>query len=138
MNRAEAALLIAPFYDALNLPATKNIAALIESATGPDWRSYTFDAVSAGRDEFVNQVIGFGKAVPDLSYDLKEVFVDSDRIIVRSAASGTPAGDFLGVPHSGKRFAIMTIDIHTVQDGKIVKTQHVEDWASAVRQLKGQ
>ena len=44
---------------------------------------------------------------------------------------------FFGVPHSGRSFKIMTIDIHTVKDGKLVTAHHVEDWASALRQLAG-
>lgn len=31
----------------------------------------------------------------------------------------------------------MTIDIHEVQDDKIIRTYHIEDWASALRQLAG-
>jgi predicted ester cyclase len=56
---------------------------------------------------------------------------------VRSEASGTPAGDFMGVPHGGKRFSVMTIDIHTVEGNTLVRAHHVEDWAGALRQLKG-
>jgi predicted ester cyclase len=58
-------------------------------------------------------------------------------VIVRSEASGTPSGDFMGVPHSGRRFSIMTIDIHTVREERLVAAHHVEDWMGAVRQLKG-
>jgi hypothetical protein len=32
----------------------------------------------------------------------------------------------------------MTIDIHTVRDGKLIAAHHVEDWASALRQLAAQ
>jgi hypothetical protein len=28
-------------------------------------------------------------------------------------------------------------DVHTVEDGKIKRTYHVEDWAGAMRQLSG-
>jgi steroid delta-isomerase-like uncharacterized protein len=135
MNREAAARLVAPFYDALNRPTSKDVAALVESVASPDWRSFSGEAVSKGRDEFVNQVRGFGKVIPDLAWTIKDVFGDGDRVIVRSEASGTPATDFMGVPHAGKRFAIMTIDIHTVRDGKLVAAHHVEDWASALRQL---
>ena len=93
--------------------------------------------MSKGREEFIQQAIGFGKLIPDLGWEIKEVFADQGRIIVRSEASGTPVGDFMGVPHGGRRFAVMTIDIHTVEDGKLVRAHHVEDWASALRQLKG-
>ena len=42
-----------------------------------------------------------------------------------------------GVNGKGKSFEIMSIDIHTIKDKKIVKTYHIEDWAGALRQLKG-
>ena len=60
-----------------------------------------------------------------------------DRVIVRGRASGTPKGPLFGVDGKGKSFTIMSIDIHTIKDGKIVKTYHVEDWAGALAQLKG-
>ncbi len=137
MNNTEARALVAPFYDALNLPASKDVRALIEGLASPSWRSFSGETVSKGREEFIQQVIGFGKLIPDLRWDIKEVFTDGDRVIVRSEASGTPASDFMGVPHGGKRFAVMTLDVHTVEDGKIVRAHHVEDWAGAVRQLRG-
>ena len=114
MNNAEARALIAPFYDALNLPASKDVRALIEGLASPAWRSFSGETVSKGREEFIQQVIGFGKLIPDLRWDIKEVFADGDRVIVRSEASGTPASDFMGVPHGGKRFSVMTLDVHTV------------------------
>ena len=129
--------LVAPFYDVLTRPSQKSVAAIVSEIAIPEWRSYAGETVSKGREEFIAQVIGFGRAIPDLVWDVKEVLVSGDRIIVRSEASGTPAGDFFGVPHSGRSFKIMTIDIHTVKDGKLVVAHHVEDWASALRQLAG-
>ena len=126
---------VAPFYDALNAPSTKDVRQLVEGAASAEWRSFSGDSVSKGRDEFIQQVIGFGKMIPDLAWEIREVYTDGDRIIVRSEASGTPAGPFMGVPHSGKRFAIMTIDVHTVSEGRLVRAHHVEDWMGAVRQL---
>jgi hypothetical protein len=29
----------------------------------------------------------------------------------------------------------MSIDVHTIRDGRIVRSYHVEDWMGAVRQL---
>lgn len=137
MTRDEAKALVAPFYDALTEPSSKDVRGLIESVAVADWRSFSGETVSKGRDELIQQVVGFGKALPDLRWEIKEVFADGDRIVVRSEASGTPAGDFMGVPHGGRRFSVMTIDIHTVAEGRLVRAHHVEDWASALRQLKG-
>ncbi|MGH9577197.1 MAG: ester cyclase, partial [Terriglobales bacterium] len=135
MTQDQARKAVAPFYDMLNQPATKDLKMLGESAIAPHWRSYAGEGNSKGREEFIAQVGGFGKLIPDLAWDIKEVLVDGNRVIVRSEASGTPAGPFFGVPHGGKSFRIMTIDIHTVQDGKLVEAHHVEDWAGAMRQL---
>jgi len=126
---------VAPFYEMLNQPATKDLKALSEQALAPDWKSYSSETEFKGRDAFVGQVTGFGKLIPDLKWDIKDVMVDRNRIIVRSEASGTPVAPFFGVPPSGKSFKIMTIDIHTIKDGKAITAHHVEDWAGAIRQL---
>ncbi|MGH8674479.1 MAG: ester cyclase [Burkholderiales bacterium] len=126
---------ITPFYEMLNKPATKDLKALAERAMSPDWKSYASETDFKGRDAFVAQVTGFGKLIPDLSWDIKEVLVQGDRIIVRSEASGTPAGPIFGVQPGGRSFKIMAIDIHTIKDGKAITAYHVEDWAGAIRQL---
>jgi predicted ester cyclase len=126
---------VAPFYEMLNQPATKDTKTLSEQALSPDWKSYSSETDFKGRDGFLAQVGGFGKLIPDLKWDIKDVMVDGNRIIVRSEASGTPVAPFFGVPPSGKSFKIMTIDIHTIKDGKAITAHHVEDWASALRQL---
>ena len=80
-------------------------------------------------------IAGFGKAIPDLKWEIKELLTSGNRVIVRGEASGTPAGAFMGVPHGGKSFRIMSIDIHTVRDGKLSRSHHIEDWMGATRQL---
>jgi predicted ester cyclase len=135
MNHETARAIVAPFYDALNRPAEKDVAALVEGAAIPEWRSFSADGVSKSRDEFIQQVKGFGKMIPDLTWTIREILADGDRLVVRSEASGTPGGDFFGVPHGGKSFRIMTIDVHVVRDGRLVTAHHVEDWAGAIRQL---
>lgn len=138
--RVEAEKRVGPFYDALNNPATKDIRALVESVASPEWRSYNAETISKGREEFIQQVTGFGKLIPDLKWTVQEMYwiEGANKIVVRSVASGTPAGEFFGVPHSGKSFSIYAIDIHTVdpKTGKLIRADHVEDWAGALKSLK--
>lgn len=136
MTTEQARQLITPFYDMLNQPATKNLKALAEKILSPNWKSYHNETEYKGREAFVGQVSGFGKLIPDLKWDIKDVLVDGNRIVVRSEASGTPVGPFFGVQPTGKSFRIMTIDIHTIKDGKAITAHHVEDWAGALRQLQ--
>ena len=67
-----------------------------------------------------------------MKFDIKEVLVAGDRVIVRGEVTGTPAGELFGVPHTGKSFRIMAIDIQTIKDGKIAKTFHMENRLSAL------
>jgi hypothetical protein len=124
-----------PFYDALNATPGKDVAALIRSATTQDWVSCGANDVCGPREDVIAGIAGLQKAIPDLKWSIKDVVVSENHIVVRGEASGTPAGEFMGVPHVGKSFKIMSIDIHTFQNGKITRSYHVEDWMSAVRQL---
>src|SRR3989449_5993281 len=69
-----------------------------------------------------------------MKFVIKEILVSCDRVIVRGEVTGTPAGDLFGVPHTGKSFRIMAIDIQTIRDGKIARTYHLENWLSALGQ----
>ena len=43
---------------------------------------------------------------------------------------------FMGLEVDGsKSFRMDTIDIHEVENGKIVRVHHLEDWATAIGQL---
>ena len=92
---------------------------------------------SKNRDQLMRQVGFFWKLIPDLKWEPQELLNDGDMYVVRSIASGTPNGDFMGLPTDGtKSFEIMTIDIHKILDGKIVEVHHLEDWGTAMKQLK--
>jgi len=88
------------------------------------------------RDELVGVLShGLHKLIPDMKWEILEVMQSGDKVIVRGQGSGTPVGEFMGIPASGKRFNIMSIDIHTIQGGRIAHTYHLEDWAAALAQL---
>ena len=84
----------------------------------------------------IGQIQFFWKLVPDLKWEIQEMIQEGSRVVVRSIASGTPKGDFMGLPTDGTRsFRIMTIDVHTVEAGQIQQVHHLEDWGTAMKQL---
>lgn len=89
-----------------------------------------------GRETSIKVVSNFADTIPDMTFEVKEVLVAGDGVVVRGEVSGTPSGDLFGVPHSGKSFRIMAVDIQTIRDGKIAKTYHMENWLSAIGQLR--
>lgn len=132
----QARAIITPFYEGLNAAPGRDAAALILKATSENWESCYVNDKCIPRTENVKNMAGFSKSIPDLKWEIREIIVSGDRVIVRGEASGTPAGELMGVPRGGKSFKLMWIDIHHIKDNKISgKTYHVEDWAGALKQL---
>jgi len=126
---------VAPFYKALNAEFANDSAALIRQATAADWVSCRGNDVCNSRDEVIAGVAQRLKSVPDLRWEIKDVLVSANQVTVRGQATGTPAGEFMGAPRTGKSFKVMSIDVHTIEGGKMVRSYHIEDWIGAVRQL---
>jgi predicted ester cyclase len=126
---------VAPFYKALNAEFASDSAELIRQSTAPQWISCRGNDVCNSRDEVIAGIAQRLKSVPDLKWEIRDVQVSGNQITVRGEATGTPAGEFMGAPHSGKSFKLMSIDVHTLEGGKMVRSYHVEDWLGAVRQI---
>jgi ketosteroid isomerase-like protein len=138
LTEAQARAVIGPWYALLNQPVQGDMKTLQEQILTPDYESCSghLPGECWGRDNSIRVVGGFAKSIPDMKFDIKEVLVSGDRVIVRGEVTGTPAGDLFGVPHSGKSFRIMAIDIQTIKDGRISRTYHLENWLSALGQLR--
>ena len=90
-----------------------------------------------GAQGMLNTIAFLGQTVPDLNWEPQEIIaLDDGRFVVRGLATGTPVAPFFGVePPTGRRFEIMSIDILTLEAGKVTHVYHLEDWTSAVAQL---
>ena len=133
----EARAVVAPLYDALNQPAKKDVAMLLEKAASPNWQSCGTNDQCAPRERVIAGIKSRGETIPDLKWEIKELIVAGNEVIVRGEASGTPVAPLFGVQSTGKGFKIMSIDIHTIEGGKIVRSYHIEDWAGAMKQVAG-
>ena len=126
---------VAPFYKALNAAFAKDSPDLIRQATAPEWVSCRGNDVCNSRDEVIAGIAARLKSVPDLTWQIKDVLVSGNQVTIRGEATGTPAGAFMGAAHTGKSFKVMSIDVHTIEAGRMVRSYHVEDWVGAIRQL---
>ncbi|MEM8569645.1 MAG: ester cyclase [Pseudomonadota bacterium] len=127
------------FYDLLSNPGSESHAEAFRAATSEDWESIgNYSGENKPRDAFLAQMGFFAQLMPDLNWEVQAMHADGDFVTVRSRATATPTGPLFGVDGEGRSFDIMTIDIHEFQDDVIVRTYHVEDWATALQQLAGQ
>lgn len=138
LSEAQARAVIAPWYGLFNQPVQGDVRALHEKVLTTDYESCwgSLPGDCWGREQSIKTVGNFAKSIPDMKFDIKEVLVSGNRVTVRGEVTGTPSGDLFGVPHSGKSFKIMAIDIQTIKDGKISRTYHLENWLSALGQLR--
>lgn len=135
---AEDTATVTTFYDLLSNPGSQELVAAFQEATSEDWVSLgDYTGNNKSREAFLGQMGGFAQLIPDLNWEIQDMHQDGDTVIVRSRATGTPVAPFFGVDGQGRSFDIMTIDIHELEDGIIVRTYHVEDWAGALQQLTG-
>jgi steroid delta-isomerase-like uncharacterized protein len=138
LSEQQARAAIAPWYSLFNVASRGDVKAIQEQVLTEDYESCAgyLPAECWGREMSIKVVSNFASTIPDLKFDIKEVLVADNRVIVRGEVTGTPSGELFGVPHSGKSFRIMAVDIQTIRDGKIAKTFHMENWLSAIGQLR--
>src|SRR6266478_299977 len=118
------------WYSLFNLPHRESVAAVHDRVVTPDYMSCTGDGPADwwNKEKSIQVITGFETSIPDMKFDIKERFAENDRVIVSGEVSGTPASALFGgvIPHSGKRFRVMALDIHTIENGKIRKTYNME------------
>ena len=129
--------IVEPFYTkCLTVNQETKLPELLGKLLADKFQSFGSVAVK-NKAQLIGQLQFFWKLIPDMKWEIQEMLQDGNRIIVRSIATGSPKGDFMGLPTDGtKTFKIMTIDIHTIENGQVVEVYHLEDWATAMRQLK--
>lgn len=132
--------IVIPFYQgALTVNTETNPADVLNSILGDNFISEgTTD--NKNKEQLISQLGFFWQMIPDLKWEPIQIIESKNQVIIRSKVTGTPnspEGKFFGLPTDGtKSFETMSIDIHTIENEKIVKVNHIEDWATALKQLQ--
>jgi steroid delta-isomerase-like uncharacterized protein len=114
----------------------KHDPALIDTILSRDWTDIPAMPNQAVGPVGAKQVLGMiEQTFPDFRIAVKDVLQDGNKVVVRSEIKSTQHGRFAGREGTGRTLTIMAIDIHEFDAGKIVRTWHVEDWMSGLRQL---
>ena len=132
---AKAREIVMLLYEALNQPAKKDVDALLAKAAHSDYRSYHTNEDFLTRDQLAGIFKNMGVTIPDLHWEIKDIQINGDQVIVRGEATGTPTGEFWGAKPTGKSFKTMALDIFTVKNGKLASCYHIENWMTALQQM---
>jgi predicted ester cyclase len=74
-------------------------------------------------------------AFPDLRLSLEEIVASGDKTWARITARGSHQGPFMGVPPTGKPFAITVLDVCRFENGKVVEHWGVADQLALMAQI---
>jgi steroid delta-isomerase-like uncharacterized protein len=75
------------------------------------------------------------RAFPDLEAHIDDIFGAGDRVAVRLTFRGTHAGEFLGVPATGRSVQYVSHEFYRVAGGLIAEEWICSDMATLMRQI---
>jgi predicted ester cyclase len=124
--------IVTRFYDAIS---ARDIALLREAVT-PDWEYIppTFSDLK-GPDQMIKVFEDLKIGLPDMRIELLDILIHHNRVAVRASVSGTQTGPLLGCAASSCPVKFAIHSFHELEDGRVAKTWHLEDWMAVYRQI---
>ncbi|TIX90968.1 ester cyclase [Rhizobium sp. P44RR-XXIV] len=109
---------------------------ILEAILSSNWQELPSEPeVARGAQSATSGLKMLHTTFPDFRIAIDDIVTDGNKVVVRSTITGTQMQPFAGLAASGRKIRIQAIDIHLVEDGKITKTWHSEDWMTGLRQL---
>ena len=88
-----------------------------------------------GRDGFRTRLQEYWTAFPDLRFELISILVDGNRLVIVWNCIGTHQGTIMHIPATGHKVHVRGVSILDVQDGMVVRGQHIWDMAGMLRHM---
>ncbi len=74
-------------------------------------------------------------AFPDAEFTPEAPLIDGDQVAQVTTVAGTDRGGFMGMPPTGKHFAMAIVQLFTVADGLIVHERRIYDFTGLLVQI---
>ena len=127
------------WYSLFTIPGRGSVRSVFDRVIARDFINYRGELPSeiSDRDGTIPFLESLSGLIPDMRFEIRELLIAGERVVVRGRAIGTPSGALYGQPHTGRSFQIMTIDILTLRAGQITRIYHLENSLSGLQQLRG-
>jgi steroid delta-isomerase-like uncharacterized protein len=110
--------------------------ATIDEVVAEDYRGWTPTTGEInGREAFREQVTMYRSAFPNMTMVVDLVTSSGEWVTTKWTATGTHAGELMGIPASGKDVTVTGLEIDRVVDGKIVEGIGIFDALGMLQQL---
>ena len=85
----------------------------------------------------VKQGVQFLHAVlSDITAELHEIVAEEDKVVIRWSVRGRHAGNFMGIPPTGKELELTGINIYQIVDHKMIANHEQTNIAEVIQKLK--
>ena len=74
-------------------------------------------------------------AFPDLRFTERDLLIDGDRVVMIMTIAGTHAGDFFGLPASGRHVQAVCAFVYTLEGDQIVHERRILDFTGVLVQV---
>lgn len=128
MSNADTLRRVFSLMDEKNVPAIRELLA-------PEFSAVMGANPPMSVDEWVGISRMMYAAFPDGRHTIDEILEIGDRVVLRGSFSGTHAGDFMGMPPTGKEITVTFMNIDRFAGDKLVEHRAEVDMAGLMQQL---
>jgi steroid delta-isomerase-like uncharacterized protein len=124
------------FYEALDDHVRAD---LLDEFVTPDFLDMDHAGIIGAQGDlhaFATYLLKFRKAFPDSRSSVDAMTADGEHVMVRRTQDATHQGFFAGLPPSGKRVRLPSIDIFQLALGRIAQYWHMYDGAVLLQELQ--
>ena len=132
MDLAENKALVRRYYHEVLTGRNRD---LLTQLLDPSFASHVPGGADVGVGAYTAAVQATHAAFPALVVTIHDQVAEGDKVVTRWSASGTHAGDFAGVPATGRPVTVTGIHIHRVQRGRLVEHWEELNLLGVLRQL---
>lgn len=109
---------------------------LVDTVLAPEWDDIPLAPGQApgpaGIKTIINMVVA---AFPDVHITIHDTIQEPGKVGIRAEIGGTHLGELFGIAPTGKKVSFRLHEFHTVANGLITTTWHLEDWLGLFQQL---
>jgi steroid delta-isomerase-like uncharacterized protein len=88
-----------------------------------------------GKAQGMNFLQELMKAIPDIQFNIQDIFSDDNRAVIRFKFTGTHTGELFGFPATGIKVNFSGVNIYRFENSKIAEVWQLWDWAGVLRQI---
>ncbi|ENN86832.1 hypothetical protein RHSP_31470 [Rhizobium freirei PRF 81] len=109
---------------------------LLDDCVTADWQDIPLAPdQEPGREGAKPLISGFSAVFADLKIEIIEMIGMPGKIAVRGVMTGRHIGELFGVAPTGKSFSLPIHEFHTIENGRLTQTWHMEDWLGWFAQM---